>query len=619
MSPRSRAIVLRRRAPPSPEVLAAELRLAGLLHEVSALDREVDELARELYAFEARYLEATSDAFAELDAAERLRRRVRRIEDELARLLELARHGPPAPVRGARAARRGSARTSATPRGEREPRPPEAGGDAGDAEGAVDGAGSELKTLYRRLARLLHPDLARGDEAERARLSELMARANEAYRRGDRAALELLAERVGAGELAVDVTEAERVAHLARRIAALDVARGSLAAERARLAGSGAGRLRDEAARRAEEGGDLLAEARVAAAAEARAVRDDALAGLDRLAGGARVLSRARREHLGAAPAGRLRAWDPVAESPLVRRAGAARGPRRGSAAARGLADALEAEATAAEPWECALTLLAFFAETAGSPPPPLLAVRDLAERWDALRAAWPGAPDLGAALAASPRHVELGLRTAGEEVVAGLQLSAPDLRAGVREALARAPVAELARRVLAALGPRERCQACACEVYAVHVRRLRGVDEVRGLACPRCARSLKSFWRYGPPEGLEALAPLAVEIGLVVEQGLRVGGAALTFELLPSERARLTSRALLRRFQELCLAPCRVELPRGALAVRAGRRLLPAGARVPEGAVATLVVGPAAGLDERALLRLLRERVKARFRGGHG
>ena len=95
MSPRSRAIVLRPRDPPSSQVLAAELRLAGLLHELGDLEAEVGVLARELNTFETRYLDATGKAFAELDRAERLVRRVRRALDEVARLEGLLRGGQP--------------------------------------------------------------------------------------------------------------------------------------------------------------------------------------------------------------------------------------------------------------------------------------------------------------------------------------------------------------------------------------------------------------------------------------------------------------------------------------------------------------------------------------------
>ena len=48
-----------------------------------------------------------------------------------------------------------------------------------------------LKTLYRRAARRLHPDLAADERSRRAREQEMMA-ANQAYAHGDRAELERL-------------------------------------------------------------------------------------------------------------------------------------------------------------------------------------------------------------------------------------------------------------------------------------------------------------------------------------------------------------------------------------------------------------------------------------------
>jgi hypothetical protein len=174
--------------------------------------------------------------------------------------------------------------------------------------------------------------------------------------------------------------------------------------------------------------------------------------------------------------------------------------------------------------------------------------------------------------------------------------------------------VRELAQRVVAALGPREHCR-CGGEVYAVHVLRVRGLDEVHGLACPRCAAVLRSFWRYGEPRGVEALSQFALDIGLVVEQPVRLAGALLAFQMLPAERNRLTARALLRRFRELCLGPNGVNLPRGTLALRAGRAPLAEGARVPEGARVDLTLKRAAGIGGRELLALLRRRIEQRFR----
>jgi hypothetical protein len=620
MSSRSRAIVLRPRDPPSSQLLAAELRLAGLLHEVAGLEAEVGALTRELAEFEARYLDATGQAFADLDRAERLVRRVRRVVDEVERLHRTYRNGPPPPAPRARGAARsgGSRRAPEAGRAERvsgppPPRPGPAFGGALESGFAHEPDDLHLRGLHRRLARLLHPDLVRGDDAERARRSDLMARANEAYERGDRAALELLAEQVGAIRCECDLSEADRLVHLAGRIAAVETARARLSAERARLSASAAARLLAEAPRRAKSGGDLLAEARAGAEAEARAARRRALELLGELAGEARSLGRTRRNLLAGVPLDRRgrRAWDPLLESPLLRH-GAARADW-GRAAARRLALALEKQAQGKAPWEAALTLLAFLGEVEGTPPEALASWELLVERWDSLRAGWSGAPDLAGALSRLPPHLEIGLRAWGDEVEAGPQLASPELAAGVRAALRHEAVRELAQRVFASLGPRERCR-CG-DVYAVHVLRLRGLDEVHGLACPRCSAVLKSFWRYGEPRGLEALSRLALDIGLVVEQPVRLAGALLAFQMLPAERNRLTARALLRRFRELCLGPHGLELPRGALALRAGRAPLADGARVPEGTRVFVVVKPDAGLGARELLALLRRKVERRFR----
>jgi hypothetical protein len=213
-------------------------------------------------------------------------------------------------------------------------------------------------------------------------------------------------------------------------------------------------------------------------------------------------------------------------------------------------------------------------------------------------------------ALGRLPRHVEVGLRLQGGQLRAGLQLESPELLAGLRAALHRETVRELARRVLAALGPRLRCERCRREVYAVHLLRLRGIDEVHGLACPGCASLLKSFRRYGQPEDLEALSPLAVEVGLVSEQPVRFAGASLAFQMLPAERARLTARALLRRLRELCLEPHGIDVPRDALGLRVGGALLATGARVPEGPTAVVVALPGAGRAGRQLLARVREQL---------
>lgn len=611
--PPSCAIVLRRSEPPSPRLLAAERRFAQLVAEVSSVEEALEVYARELAAFEVRWRAATDAAFAELERARRLVRRLRRLSDELAGLLARLRAGPAAAARRRAAPHPSAARrvdaASEPGRGERR--------SAARRSPEEEPAPEDLKALYRRLARLLHPDLASGSAPERQRRSDLMARANEAWRRRDRVALELLAERLGApGGVRGQLTERERLAHLARRTRALTAALRRLEGTRARLEGSTAARLLAEAARRREQGGDAPAEAAARARDEAAALRAVVLPALQALVLAARRLEReagaaaaragapANRGDEGASP------W--LATSALVRAPG---DPSRLTAGGRALAERLAEDARGAAPWGAALTMLAYLAEAAGRPPPPFQDAADLAARWEALCEGWPGAPDLARALAEAPRAVEVGLRRDGGAVVGGLQLTAPDLGAGVRAALRDGAVKALAVRALVALGPREPCRACGVAVYAVHLLRVRGLDEVHGFACPRCGAVLRTFFFYGPPEGVAALAPVALATELVLEQPLRLGGAALALQMLPAERARLTARALVRRIGELCLAPHGIELPRGALTVVAAGAPLPPGARVPEGVPVSLACAPSAGVTARELARLVRAGARRRFR----
>jgi hypothetical protein len=613
-SPRDQRLARAAAPAEPPELLAEEARVRALVADVESLDAEIDAIAEELGAFERAYAAATAAAFDELRAAERLERRVRRLLAEVERL----RAGnidpssdPPRPRRaGERVGERGTvegegegrARGRGRDRGRVLERP--AAAHAADVT-VIDPGELDLKRLHRRLARRLHPDLAR-EEGDRERAGALMALVNDAYARGDRAALELVAERLGAGEPAGEVEDEARRDHLARRAAALEDARAELAAERARLLSSGPGRLRAAALARAAEGRDPLAEAREAALSHAAAARARSLSSFDDLAAAARALAPVR-------PPG---AAAPLASGGLVR-AAAPTSERRPSHAARALARTLIEDAARPEPWAASLSVLAFLGEAAGIPPDALAARAALEERWDALRTGWSSAPDLGGALARLPMHLELGLRFAGDAIVAGLQLADPELAAAVRLALGAEPVRALARRALAVLGPRERCAACGCAVYAVHLLRARGLDEIHALACPRCAAPLRTFWRYGAPEGLAALAPLAVEVGALSEVEVRFARAPLAFGLLPLERARFTVGDLDRRLRELLLAPHGLEPPPGAIVYRvAGGAKLARGAALPRGRALTASLARAAPGAAAALVEAVRARVARRFRG---
>jgi hypothetical protein len=204
-----------------------------------------------------------------------------------------------------------------------------------------------------------------------------------------------------------------------------------------------------------------------------------------------------------------------------------------------------------------------------------------------------------------------------GGEVVAGLQLAEASLAAGVRIALTRDAVAARAREVLAALGPEERCGACRRTVLGVHLMRTSGLDERHGIACPRCGAVLRSYWRYGEAEGLEALWPLSRSLGLVAEQAVRLGGATLGFGMRPEEREALTARGLVARLEELYLEPCQVALPKGAVRVVGPGGAIEPRARVAGAGRVAFRVEAGAGTTAEGLVELLRVRIERRFRPG--
>ncbi|MGZ3457147.1 MAG: molecular chaperone DnaJ, partial [Archangium sp.] len=474
-----------------------------------------------------------------------------------------------------------------------------------------------LKRLRRRLARLLHPDLAQSDE-ERTRLDTLMARVNVAYEAGDRTTLELIAAKVGAGDTADSLTDDERLAHLERRIHLLSTATHSLRQQRESLRSTATARLHEEAKRRAAEGRDYLAETRAEMAEEVQGLAQDARARMRQLERAARTLTSLRNKRMSTladnGKGRKLRVFDPVLESPLVRQGVLRLERQRATPAARELARRLE-DAVTQEPWQVCLTLMAFFAEAAGRPPPGLDSAEAWAERYELLRELdLPEAPSYDQALTRLPRHLELGLRVMKKEVRFGLQLREPELLAAVPLALQRADVAERGRSVLAVIGPQEQCKRCGEEVLLQHLLRTRGLDELNGLLCPLCAHVQKSYWLYSRTEGQEALLPHALRLGTVVEQGLRLAGTTVGFQLLPEEREALTTAQLRQRFVDLYLQPYGVELEPAHVRLVQGGKELDAEARVGRGAI-TLKLSPEAGTTEKEVLELLRSRIERRFR----
>jgi hypothetical protein len=625
--------LLRVSPPPDESPLRrAERRLQELLIELDALDTELDTLRAGLERFARDYEDALAQAFDDVGRAERLLRRLRTLQDTLAALLRRLQDPEPLPPPPPRKAPEASTARDSRPLDTEEDDEPHDAYDGldddvppedeepseDDPEAPPEDEALARKRLYRRLARLLHPDLAQ-TEAERERFSTLMVTVNVAYEAGDTTTLELIAAKVGAGVEFDSVSEDERLAHLERRIRTLSTAVRSLRQQRDGLLSTATARLFEESRRRSAQGRDYLAETRAEMRDEAHSLAQDARARLRHLERAARTLSTVRNQRMSPlAPSGKgrkLRVFDPVLESPLVRQGALRLERQRATPAARELARHLE-DLASQSPWQLALTLMAFFAEAAGRPPPGLASSDTWAERYELLREiSLPGAPAYDEALTRLPRHLELGLRVQKKDVRFGLQLRDTELLAAIPLALQREPVAELARDVLSVLGPQEACRACKQEVLLVHLMRTRGLDELHGMLCPLCAHVQKSYWSYNTqPEGLEALLPHARRLGAISEQVLRLAGTSIGFQLLPEERAGLTAARLRQRFADLYLTPYGVELEPAHLRLVHGGRELELEGPVPQ-AVITLKLAPEAGRSEREVLELLRSRIERRFR----
>jgi len=143
----------------------------GLCKELAEKELELATLENELAFFERIYARRVGKLYAELD----------RLDAEIAR--ELYRLHPDTEHQGGYRAAEYKARTNQQAVDEKlagetqKPSPPS----------------EELKNLFRKIAKIIHPDLAT-DERDRAFRTGLMARANEAYKRNDKPTLEQILE-----------------------------------------------------------------------------------------------------------------------------------------------------------------------------------------------------------------------------------------------------------------------------------------------------------------------------------------------------------------------------------------------------------------------------------------
>lgn len=219
--------------------------LARKLAEQTAIEGELAErelrvanLRAELAAFERRYLHFIGARYAELDECK-------------ARLAEHLAREQPGNDRAQQAAREARARADETK---------SAAGERSAQEPRAFEATSEMKRLYRDVAKRIHPDLT-SDREDRAKRQQLMAEANHAYEQGDEARLtKILSEY----ECSPESVKGEGPgAELIRVIRRLSQARGRLAeieAELQRLVRSDLNQLKDRVSEAEKFGRDVLQE-----------------------------------------------------------------------------------------------------------------------------------------------------------------------------------------------------------------------------------------------------------------------------------------------------------------------------------------------------------------------
>ena len=233
-------ITVRRLKPEEEEILRKRDELTAIRATLADLELELVDLRSQLAAFEGRYLRQVGTLYAELD-------------EWNARLSELrARLNP-------------SAESTAQAEEAREQARQTHEHAHGTASEAIDFTPSpELKSLYREVAKRIHPDLAK-DAIDLDRRTRFMAEANRAYETGD---AETLARILHEYQDGADAVEGEGIgAELIRIIRQISQAKDRVAAieqELAALNRSEIALLKKESEDGEQAGRDLLAELAIA-------------------------------------------------------------------------------------------------------------------------------------------------------------------------------------------------------------------------------------------------------------------------------------------------------------------------------------------------------------------
>jgi hypothetical protein len=216
-----RAAIARSPRPEDAELFRRRAELANLRAKLAAREADLDHLRAQLNSFEGRYIRQVGVLYIQLDEW----------EDRIAEL-----HNPTQP----------QPETVVAPEPQPQPEP--------------DPAALDLKSLFREVAKRIHPDRARSAHDELHR-NHLMAQANAAFLRSDADLLQRMFNgydpSTDAGD---DLTAAAQLARLTKQTAQTEQDILTLNAEIETLAHSEMADLRDRTISAALDGRDLLAE-----------------------------------------------------------------------------------------------------------------------------------------------------------------------------------------------------------------------------------------------------------------------------------------------------------------------------------------------------------------------
>jgi hypothetical protein len=217
-----RAAIARQPRPEDAEIFRRRAELAALRATLTAREVDLDHLRAQLNSFEGRYIRQVGVLYIQLDEW----------EDRIAEL-----NNPTQPQPQAL---------------EPEPEP--------QLETVPDSAALDLKSLFREVAKRIHPDRARSAHDELHR-NHLMSQANAAFLRSD---ADLLQRMLNGYDPSTDAGDdqpaAAQLAHLTEQIAQTHQDIATLNAEIGALAASEMADLRDRTKIAAQQGRDLLAE-----------------------------------------------------------------------------------------------------------------------------------------------------------------------------------------------------------------------------------------------------------------------------------------------------------------------------------------------------------------------